>query len=194
MIFCPIWKVYYVEIPRTGSASVAWYLDTNLGIMKGPDPHQPISRCPVCLTDYTVIATIRDPFERMVSMWSLAAKGMRGIKRQWTEFPDFVRSVTSQPEEERDYWIHPQTYFLKNPPPFTPDIIFLRTSHLWEDLKERFPLYSPDHQMQAMNQSRNRPKPWYDYYDEDPDLKDLVAEWAIDDLVLYDTVVGDNRE
>ena len=102
-------KFAFYHIPRTGGQSIEHLLQFNKqlehpGWLRLGQVHAPLHRQPVIVEDYDIFTNIRNPFDRLVSLYELIkAGGVHFIKfDRNVSFPEFIYDHWGQKADKHD--------------------------------------------------------------------------------------------
>ena len=204
MIVSDEYKFVYYDIPKTGSVSLDNYFRKNYNGYYSVSPFNflPNKRgrvkhnrdAPKGKEDFIKIASVRDPYERAVSMYFFTRKIIRELQQRgakinlpgysisynFDEFLDFLNSNEKNNDimlrsSQTDYMSHEKSYHV------------LHLESLEDDLK-KLPFYKSDVKFplrhENMTAINNKPTPkWKDMYNES--RREKIIEFANEDFEKF---------
>lgn len=183
-IFLKKSKISFVHIPKTGGQSVrAWMKEQDdFNIMPLNDRHIDVKHPTYAMMkDYFgedlgyTFAIVRNPYDRIVSMYHHLKKVAPQIVRIDTSFQKFCFSVA-----EYDAWMKPQSTWFSE----TDEVDVFKYESLVSDflkVQNKLDCYK---QLPIKNKSVNR-SDWQGYYADDEDLRNFVYEKFEEDFIRF---------
>jgi hypothetical protein len=188
MIISKKHKFVFISTPKTGTHTMYKILpDEYEGVQKEGPYHQ--TEVSEEFSDYFIFTTVRNPFERMVSIWHalIERDNYRNIFLPLVggvEFIDFVKWITKLEPDERPkgkggVLLHPQSYWLKG--------VSLDKFIKIENVDEEFsmlPFYiqSTEHKEIPKVLARKHKK-WKDV--KCNESRELIVRWAKEDFEIF---------
>lgn len=194
MIVCPNYELVYLDIPKTASKSLDHVFRKHFRgeNIRRKDPEIPgwkYKHCriiPDYAKNYTKIASVRNPYDKIVSHYFYNKKrGYRtNPKPTFPTFEEFVDEcldkLHNNPIDSLNgniYGFFPCSKYLE----VTGYDYIIRTEHIQEDF-DKIPLPLSGITIPKMNTNSKRPR-WNDI--KTKELNEKIIEWACDDFELF---------
>jgi len=160
-------RVIFMPIGKAGSISIKRSLGEDLKLITKDEILRDYMDC-------SKIAIVRNPFERMVSVWSYFKNNHKyGMEIALSGFDHFIRSVFNTPDEISNLHYRSQVNLLSQDNIFLPDTVI--DLHETDKIKQCLPVRNLIHHQST----RSEHGPYQEYYTDE--LIDLVHKrFAVD--------------